>query len=198
MTVSAPMNPSGLGWADGWSGEGNSIWRTSSQAQLLLAVMRMRESLEVLRIGLVQEAPVEPGRPPAFAPPESQFAACIKHDHVELHAAHQEPGCVAHDRVLGCEARRNVDGDRAPGWAADDEVREWRPVEGCRRGRVDGLLVQHKLEEDERERSMRSRSPNEAVISLSPSWPTQRKCFSARSRLIYSQVWRMAAGQIIR
>ena len=72
----------------------------------------MRWFLEVTRIGFVQEARVDPGDPPALAPPELQC--------VELHAAHQEPDRVTHDLVLGREARGKVDGDRAPSWATSD------------------------------------------------------------------------------
>ena len=140
------------------------------QTQLLLAVGRMRGSLEVFRIRLVQEAPVEPGRPSALAPPEPQCVVCVEHDRVEPHAAYQEPDRVTHDRVLGREARRDVDGDRAPGWAAGDEVRERGPVQGCLRGRVDGLLVWYKLEEDERgedhEKPLAQRSGNFSVVEL--------------------------------
>src|SRR5258706_3153920 len=143
--------------------------RKPPQTQLL-AVMRMGGFLEVLRIGFVREAPVEPGRPPAYAPPGPQCVVRIKHDRVELHAAHQELDRVAHDRVLGRETRRDVDGDRAPGWAAGGEVRERGPVEGCLRGRVDGLLVRHKLEEDNRgedhEEPLAQRSGNFSVVEL--------------------------------
>ena len=48
------------------------------------------------------------------------------------------------------------------------------------------------------ERTIRSRLPREVVISLSSSWPTQRKCFSARSRPISSHVWRIAVRYIVR
>ena len=140
------------------------------QTQFLLAVVRMHGFLEVLRIGLVQEAPVKPGNPPPLTPPEPQCVVCIEHDRVELHAAHQEPDRVADDLVLGREARGDVDGDRAPSWAAGDEVRERSPVQGCLRGRVDGLLVRYKLEEDEggedHEEPLAQRSGYFSVVEL--------------------------------
>ena len=144
--------------------------REPPQTQLLLAVVRMRGSLEVFRVGLVQEAPVEPGRPAALAPPKPQCVVCIEYDRVEPHAAYQKPDRATHDRVLGREARRDVDGDRAPGWAAGDKVRERGPVQGCLRRRVDGLLVRYKLEEDKRgenhEKPLAQRSGNFSVVEL--------------------------------
>lgn len=144
--------------------------RKPPQTQFLLVVVRVRGFLEALRVGLVQEAPVDPGGSPPLAPPKPQRVICVEHDRVKLHAAQEEPDRVADDRVLGREPRGDVDSDGAPGWAAGDEVRKRGPVQGCLRRRIDRQVIRHKLEEDERgedhEEPFAQRSGNFSVVEL--------------------------------